>query len=398
LPVGKDVSDWIAQGGTREQLDTLIEQAPDWTKTEEQTSKATIPLTFFDDCGKQISKAELIKGIIGKNETSTWIGPPGSGKSALLITVGIALAGPMNWYGSRTKERCGVIHFAFERADLCKRRLHAHRMRDNLPSNLPIAIYGRIINLMDPKSVDDMILPAIHEAEQRFCCRVGFASFDTYNKGIAFGGGDEDKAKDQNRALANLRHLQERHDGLHVALAGHTGKDESRGARGSNALPGDADMENQLSIQGDVKIVSTTKANDAPIGELLRFRLQPYEIGTDDDGDPITIWIASNEIIEKQSQSTAKPQRLTPDQRNALNCLVQVAAGGISAPHSLGLPPGFQVTTMDVWKAELLRRGVIEKGHSNPRQAFKHYKETLQAKGLLAVDGDYIWPTKGDAP
>ena len=161
---------------------------------------------------------------------------------------------------------------------------------------------------MHPGCVD-LLLTVLKEAEQKFGCPIGLAVFDTYNKGIAFGGGDEDKAKDQNRALGHLRRLQELYSCLHVCAVGHTGKDESRGARGSNALLGDADIQNQISTAGDVKIVSTVKANDAPEGELLRFRLEPYVFGRDEDGDPTQTYIVAAEFIPR---STAKAEPKTP--------------------------------------------------------------------------------------
>jgi len=255
-----------------------------------------LKLAYFGECAEAASKLWLIKGVLAANETSTLIGPPGGGKSALGTDIAVHYAQVKDWRGHRIKEPGGVVYFAFERADLVKRRLHAYRLRDNLPPDLPIAVVGQIINLMDPHCVD-LILPALKEAEQKFGQAVRISVFDTYNKGIAIGGGDEDKAKDQNRALGHLRRLQEKYPGLHVMAIGHTGKDEGRGARGSNALPGDADVQNQISTAGDIKIVTTTKANDAPEGELLRFKLEPYVFGADEDGDPVSAHIVAAETI-----------------------------------------------------------------------------------------------------
>jgi hypothetical protein len=192
-----------------------------------------------------------------------------------------------------------------------KRRLYAYRLRDNLPADLPIAVSGQIIDLMNPECIN-LILPALKQAEQDFEQLVRIAVFDTYNKGIAIGGGDEDKAKDQNRALGNLRRLQELYSGIHVMAIGHTGKDETRGARGSNALPGDSDMQNQINATGEVKIVTTTKANDAPIGELLRFKLEPYIFGNDEDGDPIGVHIVAPEVIAAKPATAHKPGAKVP--------------------------------------------------------------------------------------
>ena len=221
----------------------------------------SLKLTFYRDFGKAANKQALIKGVLAANETSTWIGPPGVGKSAIVAEIAVHYLYSQQWRGYRIKERGGVCYFAFERADLAKRRIEAHRLRDNLPPDLPIAVSGEIIDLLDPRCVD-VILATLKEAEKDFGVRVRIAIFDTYNKGIAYGGGDEDKARDQNRALGHLRRLKELYPGLHVMVVGHTGKDEGRGARGSNALPGDADIQNQMSADGDVTIVTTTKAND----------------------------------------------------------------------------------------------------------------------------------------
>ncbi len=108
-------------------------------------------------------------------------------------------------------------------------------------TNLPIAIAGKAIDLLSPASVD-IIVETIRAAEVHYGCPVGLIVIDTFNKGIAMGGGDENAAKDQNLVAANLQQIQDELTDVHVALIGHTGKDESRGARGSNAHLGDVDI------------------------------------------------------------------------------------------------------------------------------------------------------------
>jgi len=395
-PPKGDVSDWLEKaGGTVETFWELVERAPDAVA---DAPKPATPLIFFEDCGKQTSKPELIKGAFAKGETSALIGPPGTGKSALLTSVEIALAGGTDWYGFRVKESCGVVHFAFERADLCKRRLHAHRLRDGLPANLPIAIRRGVIDLMDPKCVEEVILPAIREAEQHFGRAVGFAGFDTYNKGIALGGGDEDKARDQNRALANLRRLQDLHDGLHVDLVAHIGKDPSRGSRGSNALPGDLDLENHISAEGDTKVVTTVKANDAPEGELMRFRLQPYQVGTDEDGNPTTIWIASSEIIEAVAGAapSTKPKKMNRGTRALRDAIAEAleAFGNKATVHGHSV----RAVPLDRVREEFCRRHVVDSDQEHAadakRKAFKRALDDGLPEGCGSgeIDGtDCIW-------
>ena len=201
----------------------------------QQAKPPGIPLDYYENFGKAVAKKAIIKGVIYKGERSSWIGPPGSGKSALLANVATHSADGPDWRGYRSKERVGVVYFALERSNLAKRRLMAHGLQTG-KLNLPIAVAGGIINLLNSSCVPT-IIDTIRTAEAHFGCPVGLIIIDTFNKGIAVGGGDEDKAKDQNIAAANLQQVQDVLTDVHIALIAHTGKDESRGARGSNAHP-----------------------------------------------------------------------------------------------------------------------------------------------------------------
>ena len=131
-----------------------------------------LPLTFFDDLADTPpAKPWLIKNVIARGETSSWIAPPGKGKSALLTDIAVHAAAGDDWRDHRTKGAAGVVYFALERVDLVKRRFIAHRQRDDL-GRLPITVASEAIDLLDRKCVDT-ILATIWEAEQHFACEVG---------------------------------------------------------------------------------------------------------------------------------------------------------------------------------------------------------------------------------
>src|SRR5262249_19652714 len=76
---------------------------------------APIPLTFFADLSETPTpRSWLIKNVIARDETSSWIAPPGKGKSALLTDIAVHLAAGKDWRGRRVKEHCGVVYFALE--------------------------------------------------------------------------------------------------------------------------------------------------------------------------------------------------------------------------------------------------------------------------------------------
>jgi hypothetical protein len=284
----------------------------------------SLPLKFFDELQTVTPKDWLIKNVLASGETSAWIGRPGAGKSALLTDIAIHLGACDTWRGYRIKRtRTGVVYFALERADLVGRRLVAHRMRDGI-ANAPIALVGCVIDLLS-KDCASVMVDTIRRTEDHYGCGVGLAIIDTYAKGIAAGGGDENSARDQNRALVNLRRLIEQ-TGVHVATIGHTGKDESKGERGSNAKIADVDM--QVTITGDqTKCAEITKGNDVQLGDLTAFALEPFEFGADDDGDPYRTHIVSKDALVA---STAEPQtKLTANQRTMFSILHDAGSAGL---------------------------------------------------------------------
>jgi hypothetical protein len=151
--------------------------------------------------------------------------------------------------------------------------------------------------------------------------------FDTFAKLIAAGGGDENKAQDQGKVFANVERIKQAIN-AHVALIGHTGKDETRGARGSNAILGDANL--MVTLSGDtVRTATVTGANDAPEGPLFSFTSEVHTFGTDEDGEPVTVNIVSRETVEAKATGSAGPQ-LSRNQRTMFGILHEAGAGGLS--------------------------------------------------------------------
>jgi hypothetical protein len=241
-----------------------------------------------------VRKDWLIKGVFARGESSAWVAPPGGMKSALLAEASVCVAYGDDWHGHRNKGAMGVVYFALERADLVRRRILAHvaRLGRRPP---PIVVVG---DMIDPRNAK-RIAATIQEAENALEAEIGLAVFDTFAKLIAAAGGNENDAKDQGMVFANLQRVKNV-TGVHVAIIGHTGKDVSRGMRGSNAALGDVDV--MVEVAGDiVRTATVTKANDAPEGPLFSFKSDVHEFGTDEDGDAISVNIVSNEPVDVAS-------------------------------------------------------------------------------------------------
>jgi hypothetical protein len=262
--------------------------------------------TFDEMAGETLAKRHIIKGIFARGESSAWIAPPGGMKSALMASAAFHISTGQDWFGYRNKEAAGVVYFAIERADLVRRRLQAHGIRQSL-AGLPIAVVSATIDLTKPDA-SKKVVDTIREAERCFDVSIGLVIIDTFAKLIAAAGGDENSAKDQGIVFANVQRVKNATD-THVALIGHTGKDESRGSRGSNAILGDVDL--MVTISGDeIRTATVTKANDAPEGPLFSFKSEVHEFGHDEDGDPITVNVVSTEEVSRQA--VGKPRDKWP--------------------------------------------------------------------------------------
>ena len=349
------------------------------------------PYQRFDQMRGVVAKRHLIKGVFARGETSAWIAPPGGMKSALMAHAATCVASGTDWFGKRNKEPCGVVYFALERADLVRRRIEAHTLRQDLHS-LPIALVSETINLMKFETVAKVVA-TIREIEAEYDCRVGLVIFDTFAKLIAAGGGDEDKAKDQGAVFANVQRVKNETD-VHVALIGHTGKDVTRGSRGSNAILGDADL--MIEISGDaIRTATVTKANDAPEGPLFSFKSEVHNFGHDEDGDPITVNIVSSEEVE--ARPAKGHDRWTKGLRLLRDCISDAL---IEAGVDYTIPNGPTVRAVTVQSARaahnkrFVSTGSGERGAAE-RQAWSRNFKDARARDLIGGEmkegQEWIW-------
>jgi hypothetical protein len=335
---------------------------------DEPTTKG-YPLTFLKQMiAEPSAKSWIFKGLIAHDENSEWFGPPGSLKSSLLTEMGVHAAAGGDWRGFRSKGACGVIYIALERADLTKRRIRAHVARLGLPDTLPIAVISAniILNRVDShKAIEDTII----EAEREWCIPVGLVIFDTFSALIATGGGNEDRAQDQGIIYSQIQEVK-RFRKLHVAIVGHTGKDESRGKSGSNLGKRVTDMEVQLSGK-PIRLAEIIKRNDGEEGPLFSFTHAIHEFGLDEDGEPITVSIVSDEVIAPATAPKARELKLSANQRTMFDILYSAGSAGLAT---------------EDWNTRAKQEGIGIKRHAT----LYDIRSCLMSKGLVRQYGD-IW-------
>ncbi|MCA1531438.1 AAA family ATPase [Bradyrhizobium sp. NBAIM03] len=362
-------------------------------KPEAKASSA-LALTYYNELNELPPKFWIMKFVLARGETSNWFGPPGVGKSVLMTDLAFHVAWGRDWRGYRSKERCGVVYIALERGALVRRRLSAYMRKYETP-DLPIAVASNVVDLKN-KGCVKVILDTAREAEARFGCKVGVIVIDTISKGIAAGGGDEDKARDMNIVLANLRRVEELTN-VHIACVGHTGKDEARGHRGSNANPGDVDLMVQISGDGAVKTATVVKINDGMEGPLTHYKIESALLGTDEDDDPITTAIVSDDGAEAEREAKAKTG-LSDAQRRALELLTRcINEHGRPPPPSREFPQNVRVVLLKEWHTMCERCSLSSAEKKTDRdKAFRRAWEGLQTKMRIACLDGWVWLVRDD--
>jgi hypothetical protein len=206
--------------------------------------------------------------------------------------------------------------------------------------------------------------------------------FDTWNKGIAAGGGSEDKAEHQNAAAANLRRLIEQLPALHCLTIGHAGKDVSKGERGSNATEGDRDTGFAVKGENGTHALEVAYANALPEGEVITtFEGELIEIGKNEDGEPVNSFIVSRQPVAMHAAKATKT--LTDKEQLVLEALT----GALKAKGQLGGEIGGRSVTLHEWMEHCIRLGSVGQ---NPWRDLQRRQEGLLAKGRIFVLDDRV--------
>jgi hypothetical protein len=127
-PIKGDISDWIAAGGTVEQLNAIAEALTDWTPETAATDIVPWQCPFPIDPATIPPRPWVIKNLLLRRQVTLLVAPPGSGKSLLTLQIGILCASTQRrkWCGW---EPCGSLRVLIinseEDLDEQRRRLWA---------------------------------------------------------------------------------------------------------------------------------------------------------------------------------------------------------------------------------------------------------------------------------
>ncbi|MCL0891278.1 AAA family ATPase, partial [Escherichia coli] len=190
-----------------------------------------------------------------------------------------------------------------------------------------------------------------------------------------FGGNDENDSRDMGAFIQGCDAIKQA-TGATVLVVHHSGKDETKGARGSSAFRAALDAEYRISRENsDVTalVAACTKMKDAEEPKESAYDLKSVEVFTDTDGEEIVSMVvidvprapAELERIEEAGNKTENHAALW-------QCIRTRTAHG-------------EPCTIALLRDDMKKLG-YEMKH------FRRWLYKLEGDGVIAIDGDDVRP------
>jgi hypothetical protein len=216
------------------------------------------------------------------------------------------------------------------------------------------------------------------------------------------GDGDESTARDMGRFVARCGEIERRY-GCLVPLVHHTGKDPSRGGRGSNSLNGALDVTLDVDANETFSRVTVIEMKDGPTGSTWTFRLLPCETSGGPRNQSVTspkfqtcvVEILSEPSFAKPAPSKTKkvpagvPGDLFKVIKTAIEDSGQTKIAAINAPAGAR---GVGRTTLKKYCRSMDWQEPDEKPASFRAMLNKNLS-MLRARHLIGFDRDWVWLT-----
>lgn len=373
----KDWSDLYQQEGlqaVREQLARTVDPGNDQAEEDEPRRRFR-----FVGAGEMVLHlkpiAWLVKGYVERDSLAVLFGEPGHGKSFIAIDVACSVATGAPWHGCMANSGA-VFYIAGEGHNGIARRLKAWELqRQTSLAEAPLFVSETSANLSDYASAIEVAQTVKAMADE-----IGQAPalivVDTLARNF---GGDENSATDMG---AFIRHL----DGMRhewkatVLIVHHSGKDKSKGARGSTALRGAVDAEYSATKDeyGAITLESG-KMKDAEPPAPMSFKLEGVKLPLlDEDTNPV--YGAALTHIEGYQPPKRDTARMGKNQAAALASLKRLYHEHSERLERGGQNPDKALVTIDDWRDAT----------GLNRQRFQEVRDGLEKKGLISVDPPHV--------
>ena len=320
-------------------------------------------LTRFDQFRLSTAPPYLVKGLIPRNGLVVVWGPPKCGKSFWAFDLAAHVA--LGWtYRDRKVKQGTVVYLVLEGEHGIGARVEAFTQRHLAEQTGPIPMY-LVPTRLDLIEEHTILIDEI--AAQTMASPPVLIVVDTLNRSL---NGSESRDEDMGAYIQAADAVREAFKAA-VMVIHHCGIEATR-PRGHTSLTGAADA--QIAIKRDpAGVIRTTLEwmKDGPEGIEIYSKLEPVEVGIDDDGDVISSMV----VVEAEKAEVAEPgANLTQNQATMLALLDDFG------PHG---------TTVEDWNVAARQEGLGKRSAS-----LYDFRKALKDKRLAHTTGDRWYVTK----
>ena len=268
----------------------------------------------------------IIPGVLHERKRSLIFGDSNCGKSFLAVDLGLAIATGRAWHGRPVQKPGAVVYVCAEGADDIINRVDVwllHHGLDDAPNFWIVDDSPNLLELGDVSGVIRQINNTLDEPP-------ALVIFDTL--AASMPGGDEKDSLDMGIVIGAIHRVQ--HEcGCGVMVVHHSGKDETKGPRGSSALRADVDVAMRVSMDDQTGIIAVNgdkwRSDDK---KKLSFGFRLISKALDDHADLTSCILEESGKIFSHTPSAESPapSHPTPSQPSHAP-----ASGRMTAPDRL---------------------------------------------------------------
>lgn len=398
LPHKGDVVDWIAAGGTVQDLDRLTEAA----KGPGETGSLAYGAVWYADVDTALADPEwLVDDMLTEGDLSLVYGMSQSGKSFFATHVALAITRGVPVFGRKVR-RGGVVYIAGEGKKGFKLRLKAYRQHFGVDDALPFLLVPTALDLCARDGDTEGFIESLKAAAPVFKqMGVDIALVVVDTLAAMSPGANENSSEHMSLFLKNCQNIRDITGG-NCMIVHHRGVAAER-PRGWTGLY--ANCDNVIEVICDEtrnRTARILKLKDGEDGASIGFRLQAVEISTRaSDNKAITSCV----VVPSESPSTrqaAKRASLPPQTRVAYDALLSaLIARGQRAPVALELPIGTRVVDFRYWRDAFRSRsfeGTDADDAANVaavKKALTRAGTQLLARGAIGRSTPWVWIAAG---
>jgi hypothetical protein len=340
-------------------------------------------LVSFNDLTVGSRAVYLVKGIIPKAGLVVVWGPPKCGKSYWIFTVMLHVALGREYRGRRVQQGM-VVYLALEGQDGFGARAAAFRSRflDGGAGDVPdfFLIKERTDLVHDHKELIRCIETQCEGAPAAVV-------IDTLNRSIA---GSESDDKDMGAYVRAADAIREKFN-CAVIIVHHCGVNVTR-PRGHTSLTGAADM--QISVKRDTakNIIATVEyAKDGPEGAVIASKLEPLDLGRDQDGDPVTACVVLPVEGAASAAATPSGRKESKVLRTFRDAVTEAIDADGATIQVRGSGPNVRAVDVQKVKAEFERRYAT--GEADPKKCAEASRKAFR-RSMAALPPQFATETR----